>query len=59
MMRALIEGQAEPEALAELAKGKLPELRKALTHRFLGHHGFLLERMLAHVEELEDDIDAA
>jgi transposase len=62
MMRALIEGEAEPEALAELAKGKLrrklPELRKALTHRFSGHHAFLLERMLAHVEELEDDIDA-
>ncbi|MGA2930321.1 MAG: IS110 family transposase [Solirubrobacteraceae bacterium] len=62
MMRALIEGQAEPEALAELAKGKLrkklPELRKALTHRFSGHHAFLLERMLAHVEELEDDIGA-
>ena len=39
MMRALIDGQAEPEALAELAKGKLrkklPELRKALTHRWL------------------------
>ena len=62
MMRALIEGEAEPEALAELAKGrlrrKLPELREALTHRFSGHHAFLLERMLAHVEELEDDIDA-
>jgi transposase len=34
MMRALIDGQADPETLAELAKGKLrkklPELRKAL-----------------------------
>jgi transposase len=38
MMRALIEGQADPEALAELAKGKLraklPALRKALAGRF-------------------------
>ena len=62
MMRALIEGQADPEALAALAKGKLrnklPELRKALTARFTGHHAFLLERMLAHIEELEDDIEA-
>jgi len=62
MMRALIEGKADPEALAELAKGKLrkklPELRKALTHRFSEHHSFLLERMLAHIEELEEDIDA-
>lgn len=62
MMRALIEGKADPEALAELAKGKLrkklPELRKALTHRFTEHHSFLLERMLAHIEVLEEDIEA-
>lgn len=62
MMRALIEGQADPGALSELAKGKLrvklPALRKALTHRFTEHHSFLLERMLAHIEELEDDIEA-
>ena len=62
MMRALIDGNADPEALSELAKGKLraklPELRKALTHRFTDHHAFLLERMLAHIEELESDIDA-
>ena len=62
MMRALIEGQADPEALAELAKGKLrsklPALRKALTGRFEEHHAFLLERMLAHIEDLEADIQA-
>jgi transposase len=62
MMRALIEGQADPDALADLAKGrlrtKLPELRKALTSRFRGHHAFLLERMLAHVVDLECDIGA-
>lgn len=62
MMRALIEGTAAPEALAELARGKLrrklPELHKALEGRFRPHHAFLLERMLAHIEELEDDIDA-
>jgi transposase len=62
MMHALISGQGEPEVLAELAKGKLrrklPELRKALTTRFRDHHAFLLGRMLAHVEELESDIEA-
>ena len=62
MMHALINGQADPEALSELAKGKLrvklPELRKALQGRFEDHHGFLLERMLTHIEELEDDIEA-
>lgn len=62
MMRALIEGQADPEALAELARGrlraKLPALRRALAGRFEEHHAFLLERMLAHVEDLESDIAA-
>ena len=62
MMRALIEGQADADALAELAKGKLrkklPALRKALDGRFRAHHSFLLERMLARVEDLEDDIEA-
>jgi len=62
MMRALIDGQADAEALAELAKGKLraklPALRKALEGRFTAHHAFLLERILAHIEALEDDIEA-
>lgn len=62
MMAALIHGAADPDALADLAKGrlrqKLPALRKALTGRFDGHHAFLLERMLAHVTDLEADIAA-
>ena len=62
MMRALIAGKADPEALADLAKGKLraklPALPKALTARFGDHHAFLLQRMLAHVEDLESDIAA-
>lgn len=59
MMHALIGGQADPGVLAELARGKLraklPALRKALTGRFRDHHAFLLERMLAHVDDLEAD----
>jgi len=47
---------------AQLAKGKLrrklPALRKALEGRFRAHHAFLLERMLARIEDLEDDINA-
>jgi transposase len=63
MMRALISGEQEdPQALSELAKGKLrkklPALRKALEGHFSGHHAFLLERMLAHIEDLEEDIEA-
>lgn len=60
MMRALIAGRTDPEALAELARGrmrtKIPELRKALTARFRAHHAWLLERMLDHAEALEVDI---
>jgi transposase len=62
MLRALIAGEADADALAELAKGKLrkklPALRKALEGRFSAHHAFLLERMLAHIEALEHDIEA-
>jgi transposase len=62
MLRALIAGEADADALAQLAKGKLrkklPALRKALEGRFTAHHAFLLERILAHIEALEDDIEA-
>lgn len=62
MMRALVAGEDDPQALAELAKrrlrSKIPELRKALTGRFRDHHAFLLERMLDHAEAQEADIAA-
>ena len=62
MMRALIAGQSDSAALAELAKGrmrtKIPDLRKALTGRFREDHGFLLKRMLDHVEAQEAEIVA-
>lgn len=45
MLQALIEGQRDPTALAELAKrrlrSKIPELTEALTGRFTEHHAFL------------------
>jgi transposase len=62
MMAALIAGQSDSAALAELAKGrmrtKIPDLRKALTGRFREHHGFLLKQMLDHVEAQETEIVA-
>src|SRR5665213_570058 len=62
MMAALIAGQSDSAALAELAKGrmrtKIPDLRKALTGRFREHHGFLLKQMLDHVEAQEAEIVA-
>jgi transposase len=45
MLAALIEGQRDPVALAELARrrlrSKIPELTEALTGRFSDHHAFL------------------
>jgi len=62
MMRALIAGQDDPAAMADLAKrrmrAKIPDLTKALTGRFRDHHAFLLERMLDHIEAQEADIAA-
>ncbi len=62
MMRALIAGQDDPAAMADLAKrrmrAKIPDLTKALTGRFGAHHAFLLARMLDHIEAQEADIAA-
>jgi transposase len=45
MLDALISGQRDPAALADLAKrrlrSKIPALTEALTGRFTDHHGFL------------------
>jgi len=61
MMRALIKGERDPVALAALAKGSLKgktdELIPALTGRFMDGHGFLLGRILDHIEYLEEQID--
>lgn len=57
MLRALIEGQDDPEALAELALGrlraKIPALRQALRGKATEHHRFLLRLLLDHYEALE------
>jgi transposase len=60
MMAALIAGERDPQALAQLARSrmrtKLPELHEAFIGRFTAHHAFLLARMLAHVDEVNADI---
>ena len=57
MIRAIIDGQDDPERLAELAKrslrGKIPELKRALAGRVTEHHRFLLGLLLDQVEALE------
>ena len=60
MLNALLAGQEDAEALAELAQGrlraKLPALRKALDGRVQPHHRTLLERILAHIDFLEESL---
>ena len=55
MLAALIEGCADPEVLAELAKGrmrsKIPILTEALNGRFTPHHGFLISMHLRLFDE--------
>lgn len=57
MLRALIEGERDPVALAELAKGKLrkkiPDLQRALRGRFGEHHALLIGMSLDHIDHLE------
>jgi len=60
MLRAMVAGERDPVALAELSKGvlrnKKDELVPALLGRFMSHHGFLLGQMLDHIEYLETQI---
>jgi transposase len=62
MLQALVAGTRDPEALADLARGslrkKLPALRQALAGRFRPHHGFLVAQILAHLDYLDESIEA-
>jgi transposase len=62
MLDALIKGGQDPDALAELARGrlraKLADLRLALEGRVESHHQFLLQQILAHTDFLEQSIDS-
>src|SRR5689334_25428256 len=62
MMAALIGGQTNPKALAQLARGrlraKLEALEEAFTGHFTDHHAFLLATMLARIDETSADIAA-
>src|SRR5262250_2260903 len=60
MLRALIEGKASPQEMAELAKGrmraKIPELEPALEGKLEEHHRFLLRLQLQRLEAAEKDL---
>lgn len=61
MIEALIAGHGDPEALAELARGrlraKLPALREALNGHFSAHHARLAAHILDHLDYLQRTID--
>jgi transposase len=62
MLQALIAGQHDPRALAELARGpmrgKKSVLQEALTGHFRPHHGYLLTMMIERIDTLSAHIEA-
>lgn len=62
MLMALLGGEQDANALAELARGrlreKLPLLRRALVGRVHPYHLVLIDRILAHVTFLEESMAA-
>jgi transposase len=61
MLQALLDGQRDPVKLAELARkrlrGKIPQLQEALHGHFTEHHRFMLESLLKHLSQLEEQIE--
>ncbi len=61
MIEALIGGESDAEAMAELARGrlraKIPALREALHGRVTEHHRFLLRGLLDQVTQLNGQIE--
>ena len=61
MIRALIEGEDTPEAMAHLARGKLrvkrKELARALDVPLKPHQRFMLRTQLARIEQAEADLE--
>jgi transposase len=60
MLAALLDGQSDPETLADLARGRLrgkrADLVRALTGRIKEHHRFLLTELLCQIDNLEEAI---
>jgi transposase len=61
MLAAVVEGATDPNALANLAHGKLrdklPQLEQALSGRVGPHQRFLLAEQLAHIDSLDASIE--
>jgi transposase len=61
MLEAIIGGQATPEEMAELAKGRMREKRvelaKALSGRVKPHHRFVLTELLCQIDNLDEAVE--
>jgi transposase len=62
ILKALLEGIADPQTLAEMAKGRLrakrAELQEAVVGRLRPHHTLLLQQILGHIDYLDGAIAA-
>jgi transposase len=60
MLAAILEGQATPEEMANLAKGRLREKRgdliRSLEGRVKPHHRFVLAELLSQIDSLDETI---
>ena len=61
MLSAMMAGRDDPEALAQMARGrmrsKIEELEQALTGRIQAHHRLLLRLHLEHIDDLNAKIE--
>src|SRR3712207_1650265 len=61
MLEAIVDGQSDVSALAELARGRMrskrAELERALEGRVRDHHRFLIAKHLLHIDFLDEQID--
>jgi transposase len=61
ILAALVAGEEEAQALAQLAKGrmraKIPQLEEALVGQFGEHQRFLVARQLAHIDALDATLE--
>jgi transposase len=62
MLDALVAGTSDPVVLADLSRGllrkKIPALQQALEGRFDPEHALIVGRILAHIDYLEEAIEA-
>lgn len=62
MVEALISGVTDPDVLAQLAKGrmraKIPALVEAMENKWRPHHSAVARQILAHIDFLDEAIEA-